>query len=101
MSSIYLAYSQCLAYLVFPIAHSTHPKSGPKVSVGSRISNGRRPSRRRFCLRELYRNSFSGIEGDGGRGMVRGCGLSENEFARSRRCLALFDRSRPDAYLIW
>ena len=58
------------AHLVFPSAHSTHPSSGPKVSVGVRISSGFRPSRRSDCFNELYTNSFSGIDGDGGRGMT-------------------------------
>ena len=41
------------AYLVFPSAHSTHPSSGPKVSVGVRISSIFRPSRRSDSLSEL------------------------------------------------
>jgi hypothetical protein len=34
--------------------------------VGERISKGSLPSSRKDCLRALKRNSFSGIEGDGG-----------------------------------
>jgi len=51
---------------VFPNAHSTQPRSGPKVRTGVRISNGRRPSNLWDSFRALNRNSFSGIEGEGG-----------------------------------
>lgn len=55
------------AHRVFPIAHSTQPRSGPKVRTGVRISSGMRPSRRCDSLSAEKRNSRSGIEGDGGR----------------------------------
>jgi hypothetical protein len=51
---------------VFPSAHSTQPSSGPKVSTGIRSSSGKRPSSLKDCFSEVNRNSFSGIEGDGG-----------------------------------
>ena len=54
------------SYLVSPNAHSTHPSSGPKDIVRFRSSKGFRPSKRKDCLSESYKNSFSGIEGDGG-----------------------------------
>ena len=53
-------------YLVFPSAHSTHPSSGPNVSVGVRISSGDRPSSLRDSFKAVKRNSLSGIEGEGG-----------------------------------
>lgn len=62
--------STCAMTRVFPSEHSTQPSSGPNVSVGVRISSVFRPSRRSDCLRELYRNSFSGIEGEGARGIL-------------------------------
>ena len=51
---------------VFPSEHSTQPRSSPKVKVGWRISMGSLPSCRKDSLRLVYKNSFSGIEGDGG-----------------------------------
>jgi hypothetical protein len=54
------------SYLVSPNAHSTHPSSGPKDIVTFRSSKGFRPSKRKDCLSESYKNSFSGIEGEGG-----------------------------------
>lgn len=63
---------------VLPIVHSTHPKSCPNVRIGCLSSSGRRPSRRKPCLSAAWTNSFSGIEGDGGRGMVVGGELQEN-----------------------
>lgn len=56
---------------VFPREHSTHPSSEPNVSIGVRSSSGKRPSSLKDCFNELKRNSFSGIEGDGGRMVVR------------------------------
>ena len=53
-----------------PKAHSTHPKSGPNERTGVLIAKSDLPSRRRDSDKELNKNSFSGIEGEGGRGMV-------------------------------
>src|ERR1700722_2879534 len=55
------------AYRVLSREHSTHPRSGPKASVGLRASNGDRPSSRRDCLSAANKKSRSGIDGDGGR----------------------------------
>lgn len=49
-----------------PNAHSTHPSSGPKEIVKFRSSKGFRPSKRKVCLSDSYKNSLSGIEGEGG-----------------------------------
>jgi hypothetical protein len=61
----------CATHRVFPSAHSTQPSSGPNVSTGIRSSNGKRPSSLKDCFSEVDRNSFSGIEGDGGLMVVR------------------------------
>lgn len=50
--------------------HSTQPSSGPKVSATSRIATADRPSSRKFSCKAPTKNSFSGIDGDGGRGMT-------------------------------
>jgi hypothetical protein len=54
-------------HFVFPNEHSTQPSSEPKVRVGVRISSIERPSILRDSFKALNINSFSGIEGEGGR----------------------------------
>lgn len=54
---------------VFPITHSTQPSSGPKTNCGSRRAVVARPSNRNDCCIAETKNSFSGIEGEVGRGM--------------------------------
>lgn len=76
----------CCVYThrVLPMAHSTQPSSGPNVSVGVRMSSMARPSRRKDCFNEPNKKSFSGIDGDGGRGIASRqtvCGLGEESKA--------------------
>jgi len=56
-------------YRVLPNEHSTQPKSGPNVKFADRSSTGERPSNRRFCCNAATKNSFSGTDGDDGRGI--------------------------------
>jgi hypothetical protein len=55
------------AHFVFPNEHSTQPSPGPNVKTGARNSSRARPSSRNDCLKAFRTNSFSAIEGDGGR----------------------------------
>jgi hypothetical protein len=59
-------------YRVLPREHSTWPSSAPKESSRGRASRKPRPSRRAFWSSAAKKNSFSGIEGDGGRIVVDG-----------------------------
>lgn len=83
------------AYRVLPREHSTQPNSGPKVNVGVRNSSGFRPSRRKDCFNAVKRNSFSGIDGEGGR-MVNIFDAEIDwgeERKRGRCCVCLFWKS--------
>ena len=71
----------CKLYLVFPSAHSTHPSSGPNISVGVRISSGDRPSSLNDSFNAVKRNSLSGSEGEGGL-------ISSRTFRRNKKICA-------------
>src|ERR1700733_12948156 len=88
-----------IVHFVFPNEHSTRPSSGPKVKIGVRSSSKDLPSNRNDCFSAPSINSFSEMDGDGGRIALR-LGLPDLEWRfQSHQCNVTVQRDLPSCIL--